>query len=367
MQYPLAKPWINAQDRAAVHAVLLDGQITYASRARELEASLEDRFGRYALLCSSGTAALHLALCALNVGPGDEVIVPDVTFVASANAVKYVGATPVFVDVDLKTWNASIDAIRSAVTPRTRAIVAVHLYGNPMDCQALQDLSDELRVPVVEDAAQGLGGWFNGAALGTFGQLATFSFYGNKVVTTGEGGLVLCKDKAQAERVHLLRGQGMSAVRRYYHEDIGFNYRMTDLQAALGYSQFGRLHGTLQVRERLMLSYRQHLPMCTWQEVPAGGEQAPWLPTALVPEGVNRDSLAEDLLAHGIETRPVFVPMHQMPMYGDFDSNFPHSMEVARRGISFPLHVKMTETDVRWICDHVVAAIQMQLHASVTH
>lgn len=365
-RYNVSAPSLSPQDRSAVHEVLLSGQITQSKEVERFEDALSRTFERPAVVCSSGTSALHLALLALGVTEGDEVIVPDLTFVASVNAVKYVGATPVLVDVDRDTWNMSNHAIRDAVTKRTKAIIAVHLYGNPMHCRLLMQLSAELNIPVIEDAAQGLGGTYGGSRLGTFGDLATFSFYGNKVVTTGEGGCVLARDERLIERIKLFRGQGM-AERRYYHPVVGYNYRMTDLQAAIGYSQMGRLHGMLSQRERIVQEYEARLRPFKFQFQLPGGKRAPWLATALVPEGVSRDHLAGDLAGYGIETRPVFIPMHQMPMYRQDDSKFPVSTELASRGISFPTHPGLRIPDIVNICDVTMECMEMQRSASRTH
>ena len=206
----------------------------------------EDLFSQYhnnypALAVSNGTVALHLALVALGIGRSDEVLVPDLTFAATANSVIYTGAIPVLVDVDPVSWNLDVDKIEKLITPKTRAIMPVHLYGNPCKMDKIMDLAKRYDLFVIEDCAEALGSYFNGHPVGTFGDAATFSFYGNKTITTGEGGMIVFKDKTVAERAAMLRDHGMKKSKRYWHEEVGYNYRLTNLQAAIGVAQFERL------------------------------------------------------------------------------------------------------------------------------
>ncbi len=236
------EPWIGRPELARVVRCVKSGWIS------SIGAEIGEFEARFAALCarrfgvatSNGTTALHLALAALGIGPGDEVIVPALTFVATANAVHYTGATPVFADADPVTWNVDPAAVAKSVTRRTRAILAVHLYGQPADMRALASTARRAGAVLVEDAAEAHGARYHGRPVGSLGAVACFSFYGNKMVTTGEGGMVLTSDAKLAARLRLLRDHAMSPKRRYYHTEIGFNYRMTTLQAALGLAQLDR-------------------------------------------------------------------------------------------------------------------------------
>ena len=199
---------------------------------------------RHSATVSNGTVALHLALVALGIGPGDEVIVPTLTYIASVNAITYTGATPVFVDSLEDTWQMDPDDVRRKISPKTRAIMAVHLYGHPCDMDALQSIAREHSVYLVEDCAEAIGTLYRGKHVGTFGDVGTFSFFGNKTITTGEGGMVVTNDETLHERAVHFRGQGLAAHRQYWHDVIGYNYRMTNICAALGVARWNRWMGS---------------------------------------------------------------------------------------------------------------------------
>ena len=255
------EPWIGRPELARVVRCVKSGWIS------SIGAEIGEFEARFAALCarrfgvatSNGTTALHLALAALGIGPGDEVIVPALTFVATANAVHYTGATPVFADADPVTWNVDPAAVAKSVTRRTRAILAVHLYGQPADMRALASTARRAGAVLVEDAAEAHGARYHGRPVGSLGAVACFSFYGNKMVTTGEGGMVLTSDAKLAARLRLLRDHAMSPKRRYYHTEIGFNYRMTTLQAALGLAQLDRFEEICRRKQRIAAWYRDGL------------------------------------------------------------------------------------------------------------
>ena len=214
---------------------------------------------QHALSCANGTVALHLALLALGIGPGDEVICPTLTYVATANCVSYCGATPVFVDSELETWNIDPERVIEAFTPRTRAIIVVHLYGHPAKMDVLLDAARERGIAVIEDAAEAHGALYNGRVVGGLGDIATFSFYGNKILTTGEGGMVVTDDDELASRVRLLKGQGQDPARRYWFPVVGFNYRMTNIAAAIGLAQLENVDWLVARRRENLLWYRELL------------------------------------------------------------------------------------------------------------
>jgi perosamine synthetase len=315
----------------------------------------------YAIACNTGTAALHLTLLALGIGPGDEVIVPTLTYIASANVIHYSGATPVFVDSNPHTWNLDPECVADAITRRTRAIIAVHLYGEPADMTALRAIADDARVALVEDAAEAHGAQFDGRAVGGLGDLAAFSFYGNKIVTTGEGGMVVTNDAGLAERVRLFGGQGQQPGTTYWFPVVGHNYRMTNIEAAIGLAQLERIEAMLEARSAVAARYRERftdVPGLMLQATHHLAERSDWIVGALLPERVDRDAVAERLLEAGIETRPFFYPVHTMPAYSEWNGNsLPVAEDLARRGICLPTYAGLEPSQIDRVCDALIAAL----------
>jgi perosamine synthetase len=309
---------------------------------------------RHAVAVSSGTAALHLALAALGLSPGDEVIVPTVTFVATANAVRYCGARPVLADVAPRTMTIDPLDVRRRITSRTKGIVPVHLYGQPADMPALNELAREFGLFVLEDAAEAHGAEVAGTRVGALGTCGAFSFFGNKIVTTGEGGMVTTNDDDLAARLRLLRDQGMDPHRRYWFPVVGFNYRMTNLQAAVGVAQMERADDALGARARLAAWYDDALaPFGSAIVLPRRstiGRDVCWMYTIWLREGgdCQRDAVMRVMDDAGIETRPVFYPLHTMPPYHE-RRRFPVADTWAPRGVSLPTHEDVTCADVRRI------------------
>lgn len=314
----------------------------------------------YALAASNGTTALHLALASLHIGPGDEVIVPDFTFAASINSILYTGATPVIVDVNIETWTIDINSLKDAITPRTKAIMPVHIYGHACDMDAIMKIAEEHKLYVVEDCAEALGSTYHNKRVGSFGEIGTFSFFGNKTITTGEGGMLVFKDKATYELAAVLRDHGMSKQKRYWHDMIGFNYRMTNLQAAIGVAQMERIDEITGKKRQVAKDYDRLLK--NYKGLQLHGEKegtinSYWLYTLLVkPEsGFTRDELATRLAKNGIETRPAFFPMHAMPVYAAYkgDRSFSNSIYISEHGLSLPSYADITEEEL----ENVVKAI----------
>lgn len=352
----VSQPSIGSAEIDLVNEALRSNQITSGPMVRRFE----EEFARlndvpHAVACTSGTTALHLALVALGVGPGDEVLVPDLTYVSTANAVAYTGARVRLVDTDPETGCLDMNDLASKVTRLTRAVVPVHLYGVPVDMDALGTVlsrarrhSSAGRIHVVEDAAEGLGGFYLQAKLGAIGDAGCFSFYGNKIITTGEGGMVVTHDGRLAERLRFLRGMATNANPRYFHSELGFNYRMTDLQAAVGLGQLTHFDGMLSSRLAICDRYSRTLLGRSW---PTG--HAPWLFTFLLPDGCQRDVVMARLLDCGIETRPAFVPLHRMPMYAGRDTEYPGAVSFGDLGVSLPTYPEMSISQVDFICDAV--------------
>lgn len=312
---------------------------------------------KHALSCSNGTVALHLALLALGIGPGDEVIVPTLTFVATANAVVYCGATPVFVDSEPQTWNMDVNLVRERITDRTRAIIAVDLYGHPMDMDPLVELAREHNLFVVEDAAEAHGAEYKGRRTGSLADIATFSFYGNKIITTGEGGMVTTDDDQLAQRVRQLKGQGQDPTRRYWFPVVGYNYRMTNVAAAIGLAQLEKVHWHMERRRENAAIYRKYLagnPKFTLSPEMPWAKQAYWIHCVVLNEEVtkSRDEVAADLQRAGVETRPFFYPMHTLPMYVEsaVGQSFPVAERLATRGLNVPSSASLSEEEIAYVC-----------------
>jgi perosamine synthetase len=311
-------------------------------------------------LCN-GTVALHLALHCLGVGPGDEVIVPTFTYIASVNTIAQCGATPVFADCREGDWLLDPADAAARVTPRTKAILPVHLYGAACDMRALGALARERGLGVVEDCAEAFGTTLDGRHVGTFGDVGTFSFFGNKTITTGEGGMVISRDGALAERMRVVRGQGQSLTRRYWHEVLGFNYRMTNIVAAIGLAQIERLDATLARKRAVAARYQallRGLPVA-FQRPMDGVESSHWLVSVLLPPGADRDAVQRDMAARGVDTRPVFFCAHEMPMYAKGE-RFPVAEDIAARGLSLPSYPTLSDADLDRVADALGAALQAQ-------
>ncbi len=300
---------------------------------------------RASISVSNGTAALHLAVVALGLGPGDEVIVPSLTYIATANVVRYQGAEPVFVDVDAATWCIDPVLIEAAITPRTRGIIAVHLYGHPADMDAINDIARRHGLWVVEDAAEAYGATYKGRTAGSLATIGTFSFYGNKILTSGEGGALTVDDPEIERRIRLFRGQGMDPNRRYFFPEIGYNYRLTNVAAAILCAQLEVADAMVDARRAIFQRYDSGLssiPGVAVQPVAEWAAPAPWLYSVTVDEmlfGMSRDSLAARLESSGIETRPFFVPIHTLPPYRGRQgalSVLPVADSLGKTGLSLP-------------------------------
>jgi perosamine synthetase len=354
---PVAQPFLGGNEAKYVNDCLDTGWVSSIGRyVEEFESQFAEYCDvRYAVSCNSGTSALHLALTALGVGPGDEVLVPSMTYVATANAVRYCGATPVFVDSQPDTFNIDPEDIERRITPRTRGIIAVHLYGHPADMRAIGDIARRHAIFAVEDAAEAHGARCGPARVGSLADIGTFSFFGNKIMTTGEGGMVTTDDPELNRRLRLYRGQGMDPDRRYWFEVVGFNYRMTNIQAAIGVAQLEMIETHLMRRMSVATWYDRHLaPLRHALRLPVRkpwAQPVNWLYTVVVtpPAAVARDDLIVRLAADGIETRPTFVPVHTLPPYRDPAVSLPIAEGLGAHGLSLPTYAGLTENDVEYV------------------
>lgn len=309
----------------------------------------------------NGTVALHLAMLGLDVRAGDEVLVPSLTYVATANAVRYVGAEPVFVDVD-RHWCIDPDKIEQSITTRTRGIIAVHLYGHPADMDRIKHIAAVHGLWVVEDAAEAHFAQYKGSPVGALGHLGTFSFYGNKILTCGEGGAVLTNDPALALRLRTLRGQGMDPQRRYYHPVTGYNFRLTNLQCAVLCAQLERGAEIIAQRNRVIHRYRDRLKdVVEFQPISEDVVATPWLMCITLQSQHNRNNVARCLADAEIETRPFFVPLHRLPPFRERSQMrqdyLPVTERLAEVGLCLPTYPKLADEHVDRICDIIIQAL----------
>ncbi len=369
---PIMQPLLNGNELAYLSDCIKTGWISsQGAYVKRFEKEFAEFCGaQYPVAVSNGTVALHLALAAFDIKAGDEVIVPDLTFAASINAIVYTGATPVIVDVDKTTWTISISDIEKNITPRTKAIMPVHLYGHPSHMDEIMAIAKKHNLLVIEDAAEAIGGKYNGKHVGSFGDAATFSFFGNKTITTGEGGMVFFKDKKAYEKAVILRDHGMSKEKKYWHDFVGFNYRMTNLQAAIGCAQLERINEFVAAKRKLAAFYDKVLKETGNFIIPPQESWAVngyWLYTAILKESTNisRDMLMEKMLKNGVETRPAFYPLHQMPPYRNYPgkSTFENSKHISAQGISFPSSVNITQEELDNIA-HALHSIFQNHHIS---
>lgn len=363
---PLARPDLGPAEVANVLDAINSGWISslgaYIPRFETgLAAFCAARFG---VAVMNGTAALHLALAAAGVGPDDEVVVPTLTFVATANAVRYCGARPVFVEADRTHWGLDVRDLEARVTDRTRAIVPVHLYGHPCDMDAVLAVARRRNLVVIEDAAEALGAEYRGRRVGALGHVGCFSFYGNKIITTGEGGMCLTDDPALRERLALLRDHGMDAKRRYWHEVVGFNYRMTNLQAAVGVAQVERLPQLVEARRRVAGWYAESLADLVRRRGLGLQPELPWAKNAfwlssvlLPPDGAGAAEIVARLADAGVESRPFFHPMHTLPPYATGE-RFPVAEDLAARGVNLPSGYGLTRDAVERVARALAHALE---------
>lgn len=345
-KYPVYQPSLTGNEKKYVNQCL---DSTWISSKGEFIGRFEESFSqftgaRHATTCSNGTVAIHLALVALGIGPEDEVIVPTLTYIASVNAIVYTGATPVFADSVASTWQLSVADVRAKITPKTRAIMAVHLYGHPCDMPALRALADEHGLFLVEDCAEAFGSYIGERHVGNFGHIATYSFFGNKTITTGEGGMVTTDDETLHDRMVHYKGQGLAKHRQYWHDVVGYNYRMTNICAAIGLAQLEQAPLFLQKKRAIAQNYARHLDQMglDYLHESSGVTHSFWMFAMLVPDANQRDHLRNALQNAGIETRPVFYPVHTMPMYSHRFQRHPVAEDIGWRGINLPSSPDLT-------------------------
>ena len=350
---PVYQPDLSGNEKRYVLECLDSTWISAKGRfIAEFEHGCADFVGaKHAVGVCNGTVALHLALVTLGIGPGDEVIVPTLTYIAAVNAIAYTGATPVFVDSLPDTWQMDPADVQRKINPRTKGIMAVHLYGHPCAMDPLVALAQQHDVFLIEDCAEAFGTRYRGKHVGTFGDIACFSFFGNKTITTGEGGMIMTDDKTLFERARHFKGQGLAAHREYWHDVVGYNYRMTNICAAIGLAQLERAEEFITKKRHLAQLYREALagvPVELHGEF-GGATHSHWMISILVKNATDRDPLRQYLREFGIETRPMFYPVHTMPMYAARYQRHPVAENLAWRGINLPSWPGLTGGQVKEI------------------
>lgn len=307
---------------------------------------------RYAIACSSGTAALHLALLSLGLKPKDEVIIPTLTYIATANTVTYCGATPILADCSRDTWCVDPECVERLVTKKTKAIVPVHLYGHPADMDALKAVVGSSGICLVEDAAEAVGSLVKGQPVGSLGKMGAFSFFGNKTLTTGEGGMLVMEDEELYLKARQLWGQGQDLSRRYWFSIVGYNFRLNNVSAAIGLAQLEKVDW--HVRRRMEVARAYKALLCddnrfTFQQIRPWASHSYWMVSVVLHKRVKkeRDEVMCKMASYGVETRPVFYPMHRLPPYKDLaTAHYPVADYISQRGITLPTHALLSDVDI---------------------
>ena len=355
---PVYQPSLNGNEKKYVNECL---DSTWISSKGKFVSEFESSFAEYvgvknATTVSNGTVAIHLALLALGIGEGDEVIVPTLTYISSVNTIVYTGATPVFVDSLQESWQIDPQDVIKKITPRTKAVMAVHLYGHPCDMDALVEICKKNNLFLIEDCAEAIGTLYKGKHVGTFGDVSTFSFFGNKTITTGEGGMVITNDETLHDRAVHFKGQGLAKHRQYWHDVIGYNYRMTNICAAIGLAQLENVVSVLAEKKRVADTYIKCLENTSVVfHNPIGGDiyHSYWMCSILAQDAKQRDLVRTHLENEGIETRPLFYPVHTMPMYSTQYQRHPVAENLGWRGMNLPSYPGLKTEEIEFICEKI--------------
>jgi len=355
---PVTEPVFDEKELEYVTECILSGWVSSGGKFTKLFEEIMADYcnAKHGIACSSGTTALHSVMLVAGIGTGDEVIVPSLSFIATANAVTYTGAKPVFVDSENETWNIDPSQIEQVITPKTKAIIPVHLYGQPADMDPILEIARKNKLYVFEDAAEAHGAKYKGKTVGALGDAGVFSFFGNKIITTGEGGMIVTNDDKIAEQSRFLRDHGMSKERRYWHTTLGYNYRMTNLQASLGVAQMEKIDSILQKKKEIAECYSEslkgipgiiHPPKVDWSD------NVYWLYSILINKekfGTGVERVVKSLGEAGIDTRPVFPPIHTQPIYKTGQC-LPVSERISKIGVSLPSAPNLKKEKIKIISE----------------
>lgn len=361
---PIASPILGKQELNYVLDCIKSSWISsHSSYVTEFEEKFSEYCGvKHGITTSSGTTALHLALASLDIKKGNEVIIPTLTMIATANAVTYTRAKPILVDSEPDYWVIDTDKIQEKITNRTKAIIVVHLYGHPVDMDPVLDIAKDKGLFVIEDAAEAHGAEYRGKKVGGIGDIGCFSFYANKIITTGEGGMLITNNKKIAKRVRSLKDHAFVGSKRLLHEKIGFSYRMSGLQAAMGLAQLENIDEFIEKRRKAAIIYNnllKKLTGITLQKEAKWAKNVFWVYSVLIEKefGIKRNNLIKFLEKNGIESRPFFLPIHAQPVYsGNYSGQeFPISNRLSSRGLNLPCHPTLKKSDMRSICDLILS------------
>lgn len=356
---PILEPSLEGNEMKYVSDCLetnwISSQGNYVNKFENIFNNLHQ--GYHSLAVSNGTVALHLALIAMGVGKKDEVIVPNITFAASINSIIHSGATPVLCEIDEKSWCINVDEAEKLITKKTKAIMPVHLFGQVCDIEKIQALARKYNLLIIEDCAEAIGSSFMKIPVGTFGDASTFSFFGNKTISTGEGGMVLFKDTKFEKKARQLRDHGMSKVKKYWHDMVGFNYRLTNIQAAIGVAQMERFDEILKKKLDIAKFYSENLKhlerIRMFPLVQKKIVHSNWVFAVVFDESVNRDKIIKSMMTKGIDTRPVFYPLSNMPPYKKYrcSENLSNSMLISKFGLLLPSSVSIKLNEMDFVVD----------------
>jgi perosamine synthetase len=354
---PIYQPSLDGNEKKYVNECL---DSSWISSRGEFIPRFENEFGKFigvehATTVSNGTVAIHLALITLGIGQGDEVIVPSFTYIASVSSICHAGATPIFVDSLEDTWQLDPRDVKRKITPKTKAIMAVHLYGHPCEMDELVKIAKENDLFIIEDCAEAFGSTYKHKNVGTFGDLSTFSFYGNKTITTGEGGMIVTNDETLYDRAYHLKMHGLAKYREYWHDTLGFNYRMTNICAAIGLAQLEKAHEKIAKKRQLAAWYNEAL-----KDLPVKPHtehsnifHTYWMYSILTGSPDERESLKDFIKTAGIETRPTFYPVHTMPMFSQRYQKLPVAEYLGWHGINLPSWPDLKKEQVQFIADTI--------------
>ena len=353
---PVYKPFIGDLERKymidAFDSSWISSKGDYINKFESLLSNYTSR--KYAILVSNGTTALHASLCALGIGEGDEVITNSFSYVATANAIKYVGAKPVFVDSCIKSWNIDADKIIDKINTKTKALLIANIYGNISGIEKLEKIAKEYNLYLIEDAAESLGSEFENRKSGSFGIISTFSFFGNKTITTGEGGAILLDDEFLNSKVRQTINQGNSDKIRYYHDIIGYNYRMTNIQAAIGYAQLQRIDQILHLKRKVFNLYYNLLKDFVDFQFLGNSISSYWLVSVLFKTEDQKNKVVEKLNSNAIESRPLFYPIPDLPYFSSNNLEVIKSAKLRSNGLSLPSYPELKIIEINKICKIII-------------
>src|SRR3989338_4384557 len=364
---PMAKPDLSGNESRYVQECVKSGWIGFCEGEHSFVTKFEREFSRYCgakygISTSNGTCSLNLIFQALGIGKGSEVIVPDLTFIAAVSTVLYANAKPVLVDVDRETGSMDPKKLEEKITKKTRAIVPVHLYGHPADLDPIAEIAGKNNLAVIEDAAQAHGAEYKGKRAGSIGDYASFSFYGNKLITTGEGGMVLSDDRDFVEKAKLIRNQGMLPKKPYWHPVLGYNYRLSNIQAAIGLAQLERIDKFLRIKRKISRQYTELLEPVKGISLfyeKDWAKSSCWMYNILIENDSisKKRQLIEAFKKNKIDFRPIFYPAHSMPPFR-CDGEFPVSDELSKKGLTLPTSIFLAESDLQRIADVIKSVVK---------